>query len=162
MIMDLIKKYLNETSKHLFKIKNKNILKKVFPVTIKDELYALKIEWSDADISVRLYETEPFRLESSKGKKHIRSDFKDAFLFHKEDIGGDKRSYAVKSAKYYQPLMDYIRAKIKKNEDEIHEKLQKAGGWCKGVPPIIEGWVKERPDLYKPQESWLEKVKQMA
>lgn len=158
--MELIKTYLDKTSRHLFKVQGKNTIKKVFPVQLRDELYAVKLEWNDDHITTQVYEAKKGQITSLKGKEYLNPMYKHKMLFEKDEELGIK-SYAIRCAKYYQPLMDYVQKVVKDNEDQIPEKGSDSQIES-DIARIINGSLQERTDLYKPKESWFEKVKEMV
>lgn len=158
--MELIKTYLDKTSRHLFKVQGKNTLKKVFPVQFRNELYAIKLEWDDSTITAQAFEAQRKEKTSPKGKKYINPLFKHFGLFEKDEELGIK-SYAIRCAKYYQPLMDHVQEVVKNNEDQIPDKVSDIQIES-DIAKIINGSLQERSELYKPKESWFEKVKEMV
>lgn len=158
--MELIKTYLDKTSRHLFKVQGKNTLKKVFPVQFRDELYAIKLEWDDDSITAQAFEAQRREKTSPKGKKYINPLFKHFRLFEKDEELGIK-SYAIRCAKYYQPLMDYVQEVVEKNQDQIPDKGSESQIES-DIAKLINGSLQERTDLYKPKNDWFEKVKEMA
>lgn len=158
--MDLIKTYLDKTSRHLFKVQGKNTLKKVFPVQFRDELYAIKLEWDDDSITAQVYEAKKGQITSLKGKEYLNPMFKHKMLFEKdEDLG--VKSYAIRCAKYYRPLMDHIREVVDNNKDQIPDKGSESQIES-DIARMINESLQERTDLYKPKNDWFEKVKEMA
>lgn len=162
--MELMKKYLNKLENHLFKREREDTFKKIFPVTINGTTYALGITWTDKDLmSVRLTEASNYTWTTPKGKECIGTFFKHMILFpnaYKWSEPKPSKFRSVAKAKYYKPLMDYVREKITQNEEELSEVLKKQSfKKYEEASSYIDGWLRDRPYLYKPNEKWLEKVR---